>query len=236
MSSIAKYAALATLISKASSFVLVPRKCIDQSQVWIRPKLVQQSPAFLSSYDNNENYNQEGYGNYDNQGYDNQGYDNQGYANQGYDNQGNYANQPNQGGYENYDNQGNYQNYDNQGYNENQQTYENYQEEEPKLITENIQENLTELSRKYPTSAIDYLAAARKRAELKVESQNTASSDADWATLADEKVQSGEPGGDGWDASMSDEESQESSIIIPMNLESAPGSEGDDDEPKLLLF
>merc|ERR1712008_93122 len=39
------------------------------------------------------------------------------------------------------------------------------EDSEDKLITDNIEEKLSNLSSKYPTSAVDYLAAARKRAE-----------------------------------------------------------------------
>ena len=113
--------------------------------------------------------------------------------------------------------------------------------EPPKLILDldEVKEKMAKLKSKYPTAEADYLAAARKRAALKVESRNNESSDEDWQKMAAEKNQvmggaeAGTPaaaaGDDGWEASLNDEgNAQDSQIFIPMEG-------GEDEEPKLLL-
>lgn len=97
-----------------------------------------------------------------------------------------------------------------------------------------VKEKMAKLKSKYPTAEADYLAAARKRAELKVESRNNESSDEDWQQMAAEKSQQmggGTPAAqdDGWEASLKDEgNAADSQIFIPMEG-------GEDEEPKLLL-
>merc|ERR1712071_714872 len=111
--------------------------------------------------------------------------------------------------------------------------------EDPELITNNFDENLASLSKQLPTSAADYLAAARKRAEEKRESVNSASSDDDWIKLAEQKKKNGSTGNeDGWEASLQDAGNAESQILIPMDVAAKTKDNEDDEEeePKLLLF
>jgi len=123
-------------------------------------------------------------------------------------------------------------------------TPEDAEKEAPKKLILNldeVKEKMAKLKSKYPTAEADYLAAARKRAEMKVESRNNESSDEDWRQMAAEKNQAMGGGGgeagtpaaaeddDGWEASLKDEgNAQDSQIFIPMEG-------GEDDEPKLLL-
>ncbi|CAB9506284.1 expressed unknown protein [Seminavis robusta] len=95
-----------------------------------------------------------------------------------------------------------------------------------------VQEQMGKLRSKYPTSEADYLAAARKRAEMKVESQNSASTAEDWKKVAMEKEK--QPGGrsDDWEASKAEAGNEDSQILIPVDLS---GEGGEEEEPKLLL-
>ena len=118
---------------------------------------------------------------------------------------------------------------------------DNENNDTPKLVLDNLDQQLGSLKTKYPTSEADYLAAARKRAEERRESVNAAAKDEHWKTLAEEKrKQYGEL--DDWEASKADTGgTTDSQILLMME----PIMEGDndnknnnegEDEPKLLLF
>ena len=112
-------------------------------------------------------------------------------------------------------------------------------EASPGLILDvtQVQAHMNQLKSKYPTQEADYLAAARKRAELKVASRNDETTDDDWKRAAREKQQLAQGidgdtiGTDGWEASLQDAGNAESQILIPVDLFGQEGNE----EPKLLL-
>ena len=116
------------------------------------------------------------------------------------------------------------------------QPYEGVGDEEPKLITEDINEKLESLKSQYPTSAVDYLAAARKRAEEARASVNSASTDEEWMELAQKNNAASSD--DGWEASLADAASAENQILIPSEFQTidGEGDSDDEDEPKLLIF
>ena len=92
---------------------------------------------------------------------------------------------------------------------------------------------MAQFKSKYPTAEADYLAAARKRAEMRMESVNNMSTDQDWMQVAEEKKkQMGGAVEDDWEASAKEAGNEDSQILIPVDI-SASG-EGDD-EPTLLL-
>ena len=94
---------------------------------------------------------------------------------------------------------------------------EGAEEEEPKLVIDDIDTQLQKLSGKFPTSAVDYLAAARKRAEEKRESVNSSSTAEDWMKLANEKQkEAGSEDADGWEKSLEDADNAENQIFIPI--------------------
>ena len=102
------------------------------------------------------------------------------------------------------------------------------------LDTSEIEGQMAGLRNKYPTAEADYLAAARKRAEMKVESQNNMSTDEDWKRAAQAKQKEGGAQQDDWEASLQESGNQDSQILIPMDI--PDGSEGEDGpEPTLLL-
>ena len=88
--------------------------------------------------------------------------------------------------------------------------------------------------------AIDFLAAAKARAAAQVQSNNDVAGNDEWLTLADEKKeQFGEI--DDWENSQKEAGNADSQILMftepTPSEEGEDGSgEGDDDEPKLLLF
>ena len=109
-------------------------------------------------------------------------------------------------------------------------------EEEPQgliLDTEQVQAQMGMLKSKYPTGEADYLAAARKRAQMKVESQNDGSSDADWKAAAkDKQMKFGGQVEDDWEASLKEAGNQDSQILIPVDV---PDGSTEGEEPQLLL-
>ena len=110
------------------------------------------------------------------------------------------------------------------------------EEEQPRLILDpaTVNAEMGQFKSKYPTSEADYLAAARKRAEQKLESVNNMSTDEEWKAAASEKKnQMGGAMEDEWEASLKEAGNIDSQILIPMDLDA--GGDGDDSEPKLLL-
>ena len=93
---------------------------------------------------------------------------------------------------------------------------------------------LAKFKSKYPTSESDYLAAARKRAEERRESINSQSSDDDWKEMAKKKQAEGVVLDD-WEQSLVEAGNADSQILIPIVL-TDDVEDGDDPEPKLLLF
>lgn len=81
---------------------------------------------------------------------------------------------------------------------------------------------------------IDFLAAARKRAEEKTASRNAGAGEEEWKNLAAEKkAQFGEI--DDWENSMKEAGNMDSQIL--MFTDPPADDEGEDaEEPKLLLF
>jgi len=111
------------------------------------------------------------------------------------------------------------------------------EDEEPRLIldSEVMNQQLNQMKSKYPTAEADYLAAARKRAEQKLESVNHMATDEEWQGLDQEvKKQTGGNIQDGWEASLKEAgDAETSQILISTELE---GEEGEDPpEPTLLL-
>ena len=90
------------------------------------------------------------------------------------------------------------------------------------------------MSTKYSFSESDFLAAARKRAEMKVESSNAGASDEEWQSMANQKKeQYGEV--DDWENSKKEAGNVDSQILM-FTEPSNDGSDGEDGEDKLLLF
>jgi hypothetical protein len=109
-------------------------------------------------------------------------------------------------------------------------------DETPTLLLGNDLDNeLAKFKSKYPTSESDYLAAARKRAEERRESINSQSSDDDWKEMAKKKQAEGVVLDD-WEQSLVEAGNADSQILIPIVLTDEGEEDGDDPEPKLLLF
>ena len=109
---------------------------------------------------------------------------------------------------------------------------EKEQEEEPSLVLgDSLNKELSKIKSKYPTSEADYLAAARARAQAKVQSTNSLSSDEDWQELQKRKPELV----DDWEYSLEEAGNADSQILMP-DLPEAGEDEGEGPEPKLLLF
>lgn len=90
------------------------------------------------------------------------------------------------------------------------------------------------MSSKYSITESDFLAAARKRAEMRVASANAGASDEEWKRIAEEKkAQVGEI--DDWENSKKEAGNKDSQILM-FTDEPVEDENGGDDEPKLLLF
>ena len=108
------------------------------------------------------------------------------------------------------------------------------EEEEPKLVLDDVEGQMAKLKSKYPTSEVDYLAAARARNAQKQQSSDRAASDKDWQDIAEQKKQQmGEI--DDWESSKKEAGNVDSQILIPFE-QSGEDDDEDSDEPKLLLF
>ena len=57
------------------------------------------------------------------------------------------------------------------------------------LLLSGLDQEMSRMSSKYSFTESDYLAAARKRAEMRVESSHAGASDDDWQRIANEKKQ-----------------------------------------------
>ena len=108
-------------------------------------------------------------------------------------------------------------------------------EENPTLlIGKALSDEMASFKSKYPTSESDYLAAARKRAEERRESVNSQSTDGDWKTMAQKKQAEGVVVDD-WEQSLVEAGNEDSQILIPIAF-TEEGEDGEEPEPKLLLF
>ena len=141
-----------------------------------------------------------------------------------------------------------YEKYTQQYYNDQQQQQNQQQqdqqqqdqdEEEPQgLVLDGLDQQMRQMSSKYGFTESDFLAAARKRAEERVESVNSMSTDEDWQKIAEAKKK--EQGDiDDWENSLKEAGNTDSQIL--MFTDPPPGGEDGEDgdsgeEPKLLLF
>lgn len=130
-----------------------------------------------------------------------------------------------------------HQQYENQGYQQDHDSStqaENYEEqnaEVPSLILNGLDQEMSKMASNFSFTESDYLAAARRRAELRVESSNAGATTEEWFKVANEKKQElGEI--DDWENSAKEAGNTDSQILM---FTEAP-ADGDDDEPKLLLF
>jgi hypothetical protein len=104
------------------------------------------------------------------------------------------------------------------------------------LVLDGLNKEMSKVASQFSFSEMDFLAAAKKRAEERVESKNASAGDKDWKTLAEEKnSEYGEI--DDWDNSMKEAGNQDSQILMFTD----PPADGEDEggegaEPKLLLF
>jgi hypothetical protein len=95
------------------------------------------------------------------------------------------------------------------------------------LDTNVVAQQMAGLRSKYPTAEADYLAAARARAAMKVESKNDEATDKDWKSVK-EVVKPKDD--DDWEISAKEAGNIDSQILIPLM------NDDGDDEPKLMLF
>jgi len=108
------------------------------------------------------------------------------------------------------------------------------QQPPPELVLgEDLGQHMAKLRSKYPTAEADFLAAARARAAAKTPSVETQATEDDWKAIAEEKRQQlGEI--DDWEISKAEAGNIDSQILLP---DLPPDDdEGEDDEPKLMLF
>mmetsp|Transcript_21437 Transcript_21437/g.25869 ORF Transcript_21437/g.25869 Transcript_21437/m.25869 type:complete len:174 (-) Transcript_21437:117-638(-) len=118
---------------------------------------------------------------------------------------------------------------------------EEAEDEEPKLMLDNLGDQMQEMNSKYPTSESAYLEASRKRAEAyrqgQLESNNDGATDAEWQQMADAKSAAmGDNVQDDWEASLAEAGNADSQILMFTNEGGDGGEDGEDEEPKLLLF
>jgi hypothetical protein len=100
------------------------------------------------------------------------------------------------------------------------------------LLLNGLDQEMSRMASKYSFTESDYLAAARKRAEMRVESTHAGASDEDWQRIANEKKQQlGEI--DDWENSKKEAGNIDSQILM---FTEAPADGEDGEEPKLLLF
>ena len=114
------------------------------------------------------------------------------------------------------------------------------QEEENKpqgLVLDGLDDQLQKMKGQFQSYELDYLAAAKKRAEQKVASVEGGARDDDWKSLADEKKDLyGEI--DDWENSKKEAGNVDSQILMFTEPSKGDGEDGEggEDEPKLLLF
>ena len=113
-------------------------------------------------------------------------------------------------------------------------------EEEPRLVIGNVESEMQNVRKDsgadFDFGGIDFLAMAKARASAKIESNNNVAGDEEWQKLAEEKKeQFGEV--DDWENAQKEAGNMDSQILM-FSEPPADGEdgEGEDDEPKLLLF
>jgi hypothetical protein len=103
------------------------------------------------------------------------------------------------------------------------------------LTPDEIRRQMHSLRSQYPTSEAEYLAAARARNAAKLASSERTATDRDWHQMAaDQKRDVGAL--DDWESSAEEAGNVDSQILIPMESNSGTGDDGEEEEPKLLLF
>ena len=103
------------------------------------------------------------------------------------------------------------------------------------LTADEIRQQMHRLRSQYPTSEAEYLAAARTRNAAKRASTERTATDQDWQQMAaDKKHVVGAL--DDWENSAQEAGNVDSQILIPMESSSGTGDDGEEEEPKLLLF
>ena len=141
-----------------------------------------------------------------------------------------------------------YQGHENLGYQQEQYTQqeqygisqsggqdENYQQqadESQGLILDGLDREMSKVASNLSFTESDYLAAARRRAEMRVASANAGATEEEWLQVANEKKQQFGVIDD-WENSAKEAGNTDSHIL--MFTEPPPDGE-DDNEPKLLLF
>jgi hypothetical protein len=114
---------------------------------------------------------------------------------------------------------------------------EDNNEEGEGLVLDGLDKEMSKMPSDYNFGGIDFLAAARKRAEEKPESANAGATAEEWLKMADtKKEQFGNI--DDWENSRKEAGNADSQILMftepPAEEEDIDGE--DDGEPKLLLF
>lgn len=100
------------------------------------------------------------------------------------------------------------------------------------LLLNGLDQEMSRMASKYSFTESDYLAAARKRAEMRLESKHAGASDEDWQRIANEKKQQiGEI--DDWENAQKEAGNIDSQILM---FTEAPTDGEEGEEPKLLLF
>mmetsp|Transcript_17846 Transcript_17846/g.40807 ORF Transcript_17846/g.40807 Transcript_17846/m.40807 type:complete len:162 (+) Transcript_17846:152-637(+) len=116
----------------------------------------------------------------------------------------------------------------------------NGEDEEPHLVLGDMESEMQDVransGMEFDFGAIDYLAAAKARAAAQVQSNNDVAGVEEWTALAEEKKeQFGEI--DDWENSQKEAGNADSHILMFTEPPSEEGEgDGEDDEPKLLLF
>lgn len=109
------------------------------------------------------------------------------------------------------------------------------EEDDQGLILSDLDQQMGQMRSKYPTSENEFLAAARQRALEKRASVEGGASDGDWQNLAEEKKEKfGEI--DDWENSQKEAGNSDSQILMFTEPEGGEGEDGEDADPKLLLF
>jgi hypothetical protein len=114
------------------------------------------------------------------------------------------------------------------------------EDEEPRLVLGDMESAMKDVragsGEDFDFGGIDFLANAKARAAAKAESNNNVAGDEEWSSLAEEKKeQFGEI--DDWENSAKEAGNTDSQILMFTDPPAeGEGGEGEDDEPKLLLF
>ena len=113
------------------------------------------------------------------------------------------------------------------------------EDEEPKLVLGDIQSEMQSVRKSsgddFDFGGIDFLANAKARAKAKIESNNNVAGDEQWEQLAAEKKdQFGEI--DDWENSQKEAGNMDSKILMFSDPPAEGDEDGEEEEPKLLLF